>query len=228
MQLFIAAFVLTAVRVFASPAAVTLRSVAASTVLPAALPACAEPALLAAIQASGCAASDAQCICFKPTVISSLTAAIQSACSPADQAAVVAFASTYCGTAAGSASGAGASAALASVTATTEVAVTATSQVSGTAGALTVASMPSDITTEAAAPTPTGSLVTDTSSLYTTTITSAMEMQNSTTTTTTTHSSTAKPTNGTYIGAADRVTGLSGLAAVGVAVGAIGLGFAEF
>lgn len=61
------------------------------------LPACAKPALLAAFQASGCKATDAECLCSNPNLLTSLQSYIKGACSPADQAAVVAFGETYCG-----------------------------------------------------------------------------------------------------------------------------------
>ena len=61
------------------------------------LPACAKPALLAAYQASGCRATDAECLCSNPNLLTSLQGYIQGACSPADQAAVIAFGETYCG-----------------------------------------------------------------------------------------------------------------------------------
>ena len=56
--------------------------------VPLSLPSCAEPALFAAIQGSGCS---------NPRILSSLESSIQQACSPADQAAVEAFGDTYCG-----------------------------------------------------------------------------------------------------------------------------------
>ena len=58
---------------------------------------CAKPALLAAFQASGCKATDTECLCSNPNLLTSLQSYIQSACSPADQAAVIAFGETYCG-----------------------------------------------------------------------------------------------------------------------------------
>lgn len=61
------------------------------------LPACAKPALLAAFQASGCKATDAECLCSNPNLLTSLQGYIQGACSPADQTAVLAFGETYCG-----------------------------------------------------------------------------------------------------------------------------------
>ena len=59
------------------------------------LPACAKPALLAAFQASGC--KDANCLCSNPNFLTSLQSYIEGACSPVDQAAVIAFGQTYCG-----------------------------------------------------------------------------------------------------------------------------------
>lgn len=61
------------------------------------LPACAKPAILAAFQASGCKATDAACLCSNPNLVTSLAGYVQKACSPADQAAVIAFGETYCG-----------------------------------------------------------------------------------------------------------------------------------
>lgn len=63
------------------------------------LPDCAKPALLAAFQASGCKASDANCLCSNPNLLTSLQSYIKDACDPADQAAVIAFGETYCGVA---------------------------------------------------------------------------------------------------------------------------------
>ena len=62
-----------------------------------ALPSCAKPAILAAFQASGCAANDADCLCSNPQLGPSLLSYVQEACDPADQAAIVAFGETYCG-----------------------------------------------------------------------------------------------------------------------------------
>ena len=59
------------------------------------LPACARPALLAAIQTSGCHA-DPKCICNIPQIFPSLLTAIQKSCDPADQAAVETFGEKYC------------------------------------------------------------------------------------------------------------------------------------
>lgn len=51
----------------------------------AALPTCAQPAILAAVQASGCTISDKKCFCSNPALIPSLTSAVQEACSEADR-----------------------------------------------------------------------------------------------------------------------------------------------
>ncbi|KAI7548957.1 hypothetical protein KC331_g4091 [Hortaea werneckii] len=59
---------------------------------PLGLPSCAEPALYAAILASGCPATDARSICSNPQLIPSLMDAVESACDVADRAAVAAFA----------------------------------------------------------------------------------------------------------------------------------------
>lgn len=58
------------------------------------LSSCARPALLAAFQASGCKATDATCLCSSPNLFASLQSAIENACDPADQAAVIAFGET--------------------------------------------------------------------------------------------------------------------------------------
>lgn len=80
-------FSLFAVSALTSYSLAQTTTTALSTSLPSPLPACAEPALVAAVQASGCQPSDVQCICSDPSVISSLTSAVQTACDSADQAA---------------------------------------------------------------------------------------------------------------------------------------------
>lgn len=60
------------------------------------LPACAQPALLAAFQASGCKATDTACLCMNPELLTSLPSYIKGACSKADQAAVLAFGHKHC------------------------------------------------------------------------------------------------------------------------------------
>ncbi|KAK0925377.1 hypothetical protein LTR57_005028 [Friedmanniomyces endolithicus] len=67
-----------------------------------ALPQCAQEAFFAAIPPSGCQISDAHCICSNPSLLQAIHSAIQGACSPADQAAAAAFASSYCNTSASS------------------------------------------------------------------------------------------------------------------------------
>ncbi|KAF2772835.1 hypothetical protein EJ03DRAFT_348360 [Teratosphaeria nubilosa] len=76
----------------------TATSTSASTSLniASALPSCAEPAFLAAIKGSSCQATDVLCICSNARLFPSLISAVQ-ACDPADQAANVAFAETWCG-----------------------------------------------------------------------------------------------------------------------------------
>ena len=51
----------------------------------AALPTCAQPAILAAVQASGYQITDKKCFCNNPALIPSLTSAVREACSAADQ-----------------------------------------------------------------------------------------------------------------------------------------------
>ncbi|KAK5169378.1 uncharacterized protein LTR77_005353 [Saxophila tyrrhenica] len=63
------------------------------------LPSCASPALFSAIEASGCGFSEIKCICsHKDTIFPAVASAIKDACDPADEAAIQALASTYCGT----------------------------------------------------------------------------------------------------------------------------------
>ncbi|KAK3684572.1 hypothetical protein LTR37_020135 [Vermiconidia calcicola] len=61
------------------------------------LPSCAEPAIFAAIQGSGCDLTDAKCLCGNPELFPTILTSIQQACSPKDLAAVEAFGATYCG-----------------------------------------------------------------------------------------------------------------------------------
>lgn len=51
----------------------------------AALPTCAQPAILAAVQASGCQITDKKCFCSNPALIPALTSAVREACSAADR-----------------------------------------------------------------------------------------------------------------------------------------------
>lgn len=168
--------------------------------LPAAFPSCAVPALLASIQASGCQAIDAHCICSHPALLSTVMTAISTACDPADIAAVVAFAQTYCGT----------------------------SILSGVASS-TSAVLPSSVSAPLSTSTPAGPLVVDTMALSTgvSSTSSATTMNNYTRTMTYSTTATAKPTNGTHSGAAPQNHGQS-FAAFAIAVGVIGLVFSEF
>lgn len=59
---------------------------AAQQITAASVPACAEPALLSAVQASGCSLSDVKCICANPKLTTGFMTAIETACDPADQA----------------------------------------------------------------------------------------------------------------------------------------------
>ncbi|KAH9844807.1 hypothetical protein Tdes44962_MAKER01354 [Teratosphaeria destructans] len=75
----------------------TSNSVSTSLNIASALPSCAEPAFLAAVKGSSCQATDVLCICSSARLFPSLMSAVQEACDPADQAAIVAFAGTWCG-----------------------------------------------------------------------------------------------------------------------------------
>ncbi|KAK1066236.1 hypothetical protein LTR12_001724 [Friedmanniomyces endolithicus] len=108
-----------------------------------ALPQCAQEAFFAAIPPSGCQISDAHCICSNPSLLQAIHSAIQGACSPADQAAAAAFASSYCITSASSLSGSATGAVTATETASTS----------------TVANLPSSISAPASTSTPSGTLV---------------------------------------------------------------------
>ena len=172
------------------------------------LPSCAEPALLAAIQGSGCELTDAKCICSDPALIPALRSSIQQSCSPADQAAVEAFGSTYCGTA------------VVSSMAASAKSETVTEAPPSSAYATT--SLPSAISVSIITSTPSGALITDSSSSPSLTSTTGTNRgpRNHTAT------STAKPTNGTHSGGAAMESGMS-LAALAVAVGAMGWVFAK-
>ncbi|KAI4124495.1 MAG: hypothetical protein LQ347_005716 [Umbilicaria vellea] len=61
------------------------------------LPTCAQAPAEAGIGATGCTLTDFKCLCSAQAFISSLTTQIQTACSPADQAATLAFAQQLCG-----------------------------------------------------------------------------------------------------------------------------------
>ncbi|TKA81372.1 hypothetical protein B0A55_02073 [Friedmanniomyces simplex] len=185
----------------------------AQTAAEAGLPQCAQEAFFAAIPPSGCQISDAHCICSNPSLLQAIHSAIQSACSPADQAAAAAFASNYCATSATSVSGS------ASATATETV------------GTSTVASLPSSISAPAATSAPSRTLVVDTTALTTSTMSAMMSSSAMTMTTamsTASATSFAKPTNSSASGGV--VYGGLGLrlVALAVGVGAMSVAFAEF
>lgn len=192
-----------------------------TTTLPSALPSCAEPALLAAVQASGCQAIDAHCMCSNPRLIPALLSAIGTACDPAAQTAVVAFAQTYCGTSVARV--------MAGVTRVAVVANTPSSS-SAAAGALTVAtssSLPTSISAPESASTPSGALVVDTTALSTSsTLATTTTAHNYTGTMTYSTTSMAKPTSSTHAGASTQQSA-SSFAAFAIAVGAMGYLFAE-
>ncbi|KIX07134.1 uncharacterized protein Z518_05111 [Rhinocladiella mackenziei CBS 650.93] len=60
------------------------------------LPQCAQTCALSAISSTGCAVTDAHCICSASTFLSSVASCISTACSPADQQATLTFAQQYC------------------------------------------------------------------------------------------------------------------------------------
>ncbi|KAK0289746.1 hypothetical protein LTR35_002944 [Friedmanniomyces endolithicus] len=123
-----------------SPAFITAL---AQTAAESALPQCAQEAFFAAIPPSGCQISDAHCICSNPSLLQAIHSAIQGACSPADQAAAAAFASSYCITSASSLSGSATGAATATETVATSTVANLPSSISAPAPAST--STPSGI-----------------------------------------------------------------------------------
>ncbi|KAH7205827.1 uncharacterized protein BKA55DRAFT_459692, partial [Fusarium redolens] len=60
------------------------------------LPACAETCVLNGIGASGCATTDAGCICISPSFLASVEACISTDCDALDQAATLSFATQFC------------------------------------------------------------------------------------------------------------------------------------
>lgn len=173
-----------------------------------ALPSCAQPAILAAVQASGCKPADTKCICSNPDIFPTLTSAIQEACSLADQAAVQAYGQTYCASMSASAS----------MTMSSTMA-TQSMSVYPTIGWPSFVPAPNSTNTTA-----TGPLTTDSSSMVTSMTASAgMPMSsNATMSYSTPATATATPTPS---GGAVQI-GLSSVACV-VAVGAMGWVFAE-
>ncbi|KAJ9503777.1 hypothetical protein LTR99_002539 [Exophiala xenobiotica] len=63
------------------------------------LPPCAVTCALNAIGATGCAATDAKCICTATSFLSGVQSCISTACNATDQAATLQFAVTFCGSA---------------------------------------------------------------------------------------------------------------------------------
>ena len=174
-------------------------------------------------------------------------AAIEDACNPADQAAVQAFAATYCG--AGVASSMDASG-----DATTElgIASTTTGPVETTAGTLTVATspatpsaddpdvtaagastdLPSSITAPSETSSPTALVVDTTLAAASTTIPASMTspssyVDNYTATMTYSTTGTTRPTNGTKVGSASHLSG-SSLGALAIGMAGLTWVFADF
>ncbi|KAK7903674.1 hypothetical protein LTR67_001694 [Exophiala xenobiotica] len=63
------------------------------------LPSCAVSCATNAIGSTGCALTDAHCICTASTFLSGVESCISTACSPADQQATLQFAVSFCGSA---------------------------------------------------------------------------------------------------------------------------------
>jgi hypothetical protein len=63
------------------------------------LPACAQSCALNAIGNTGCAVTDAACICTKPAFLTESQTCIESSCGPADQQAALEYAVNFCATA---------------------------------------------------------------------------------------------------------------------------------
>ncbi|PIL26757.1 hypothetical protein GSI_11172 [Ganoderma sinense ZZ0214-1] len=61
------------------------------------LPPCAETCAVNAIGASGCASTDAHCLCTNNAFIAAVEACIQTSCSAADQAEAMKYAQKFCG-----------------------------------------------------------------------------------------------------------------------------------
>jgi len=60
------------------------------------LPTCAETPAIAALGGTGCALTNAQCICDDTSFLSSLQPAVAAACSPSDLTSALQFAYTFC------------------------------------------------------------------------------------------------------------------------------------
>ncbi|EXJ64907.1 hypothetical protein A1O7_01246, partial [Cladophialophora yegresii CBS 114405] len=63
------------------------------------LPSCAVSCATSAIGSTGCAITDAACVCSASSFLTGVQSCISTACSPTDQAATLAFAQQYCGSA---------------------------------------------------------------------------------------------------------------------------------
>jgi len=63
------------------------------------LPSCAVTCAINAIGATGCATTDAKCICTATSFLSGVQTCISTACNATDQAATLAFAQQFCGSA---------------------------------------------------------------------------------------------------------------------------------
>ncbi|KAH6988397.1 hypothetical protein EDB80DRAFT_816625 [Ilyonectria destructans] len=63
------------------------------------LPACAQTCALGAISSTGCAVTDARCICKSTSFLSSVESCISTTCSASDQQATLTFAQQFCSSA---------------------------------------------------------------------------------------------------------------------------------
>ncbi|KAK5137458.1 hypothetical protein LTR08_008436 [Meristemomyces frigidus] len=189
--------------------------------LPSTFPACAEPALLAGAQTFGCPITDVHCICSRQELLPSLISAIDTACDPADRAAVVAFAQTYCGTSV-----------LSNVHANlidiTKMALAPRSDVDSAMGLTTAVGLPASTLAPATTSTPSGALIVDTTVLSTNAsiTTPVTTLHNYTQTMTYSTTSSAKTTTATMVGAAPENLGYS-FAAFAIAVAVMTFLFAE-
>ncbi|KAK3075106.1 hypothetical protein LTR53_001860 [Teratosphaeriaceae sp. CCFEE 6253] len=188
---------------------------------PTALPQCAQTAFLGALPASGCQASDVQCICSNHEFLAAVQSAVQTACTPADQAAVAGFAQNYCGTSGASLAASPSASSSAEPTGSSTIVVVGSS----TAGVLTVASLPASVTAPATMTTPSGSLSVDTTALTTSATTISATITHSATTHMSTASASSMPTSAVG-GAAGSMVGAR-LAGLAVVMGLMGAVFAE-
>ncbi|KAK3619704.1 hypothetical protein LTR56_023855 [Elasticomyces elasticus] len=195
-------------------------TILAQSAAEAALPQCVSAAFFAAIPPSGCQVSDVQCICSTPELLDAIHSAVQSACSPSDQAAAAAFASSYCATSSASLS------ASASDLATATETVDASTE---TDESSTMTDLPSSIDAPDSTSVLSGTLVVDTTAFATVSTTSIPASHSATTTTTVkstaSATSSAKPTDSSA-----ESSGMNfgaGLAVLAVVGGVMSVAFAE-